>query len=163
MQSLPKIFKVFCYLSVLGSSYLASLNFSSYYNANEVDVMQKEISREIEMRFSQSLNGISEQDADKTLEMVQTDLEQNLTVPKYKKHSLFRIVGNLITMIGAYMMLRLRSFGYHLYIAGTVFLIITGFTSLGFSLMGWSFNMFYILVGFGFGIFYTINRKWLIL
>lgn len=163
MQALPKFFKIICYLSVLGSSYLASLNFSSYYNANEADEMQRQISREIEMRFTQSLIGVSEEEAEKSLKWVQADLEQNLTVPKYKKHSLFRIIGNLITMIGAYLMLRIRSMGYHLYVAGTVFLIISGFTSLGFSLMGWSFNMFYIFAGIAFTIFYTYDRRFLTL
>ena len=161
MEAIPKWFRIMCYLSVLGSSYLASLNFSSYYNANEADKMREEVSREIEIRFS-NLGNVSEEEGDRMFEMVQSDIETNLTVPKYKKHSLFRIIGNLATMLGALLMLRLKRFGYHLYVAGTLFLVFTGFAAIGLGIIGWTFNLFYIFTGIGFTIFYSYNRKLLV-
>ena len=159
MISTPKWLKIICYLSILGSSYLISLNFSSYTNANEVDNMRTEIMREIEIRFSTALATASADEKEEMIASFNADLDQNLTVPKYKRHSLFRIVGNFITLFGALLMIRLRKMGYHLYVAGTLFLVFTGFSSMGFGLMGWTFNLFYILVGLVFSLFYTRYRS----
>ena len=48
---MPRFHKLFCYLSILGASYLTALNFSSYTIAEEAERMHNEIIKGVELSF----------------------------------------------------------------------------------------------------------------
>jgi len=152
---MPRFHKLFCYLSILGASYLTALNFSSYTIAEEAERMHNEIIKGVELSFGRMTLPQQEE----AIELLKEDLDNNLTSQKYKSHSLFRIIGNFFKLLGVMMLLRLRKLGFHLFLAGSIFIIITGFITMGTGPIGWSFNMFYIIAGLIFNLFYYSNYK----
>lgn len=147
--------RIICYLTILGSAYLSSVNITSFLSDSEAETTREALKQS----FEESPVFLSDAYAEASEELLFNDLEENLTYGSYKQHALFRIIGNILKLFGGLLLLRFRKLGFHLYIASIIFLVITGFTSLGTGPIGWSFNMLYLSAGFVFGLYFLYNYK----
>lgn len=147
--------KILCYLIIIGSSYLVSINISSYLSEDEAETTRKALKES----FANSPILLSDEYADASEELLFNDLDQNLTYRSYKQHALFRVIGNILKLFGGLLLLRFRKLGFHLYLASILFLVLTGFVSLGGGPIGWSFNMLYLSSGFMYGLYFLYNYK----
>ena len=134
-------------------AFLMASNFGSYHQPAEVHVMRDGLLAELDKQAIQ--NPIVQEATDR----YKNNIETSLTEPRYKQHSLFRIIGNFILLLGVVLLRHQKMIGLHLFIAGSIFIFFTGFYTLWFGIIGWVFNLFYMLWTLGFGLYFYSKRK----
>lgn len=92
------------------------------------------------------------------IEFITTEAEAVLVPEVYQKHSLFRMVGCFIVLLGLVLLRNLKSIGYHLLVAGLIFTLFTGFYTFGLGVFGWLFNLYYMCLA-AFSIFYYTRKR----
>jgi len=93
------------------------------------------------------------------LKYVRSDINDNLKEVRFKKQSLFRIVGSFISLLGVIFLRLRKEIGLHLFLAGMLFSIFSSFYLFGFGFIGWTFNFIYLLILFGFGTYFLFQRN----
>ena len=92
------------------------------------------------------------------IEFITTEAEAVLIPEVYQKHSLYRMVGCFIVLLGLVLLRNLKSIGYHLLVAGLIFTLFTGFYTFGLGVFGWLFNLYYMCLA-AFSIFYYTRKR----
>ncbi len=150
------VYQVISILLTFIFAFLVAANFGTYHKPEEANLMKKQLLSELEKK-SGELNS-----TDPGLEFFrsfQSSIELSLTPQNYKMHSLYRIIGCFISLLGIVMLRRKKALGLHLVIAGIIFVVFTGFYVFGFTLIGWVFNILYILFGGLVSLYYYSKRE----
>jgi hypothetical protein len=158
-NKIPIFLKIVCVLSIIGSSFLTALNYSMYTSPGDIAELRENMLKETEKSVRLMTAGNNQEKIEKRLANLKKDVEQNITTAKFKLHSMYRIIGNFLTLLGAMFMLKTKKLGFHLYLAGTLFSVITGFYAFGLGTIGWSFNITYIFAGLIFIPIYLKSLK----
>lgn len=154
----PTFLTVLCILTFIASAYGIITGISGYRNANISAEMAKPMldSAQQEIRKESADNETAAKMADKVI----SGASELLDPEKIKKNSLFSILANILTLVGAYVMFQLKKYGFWIYLAGTAFGIITPILVYGAS--NWmSLGMSALAGFFGiiFAILYSLNLK----
>lgn len=97
--------------------------------------------------------------AEHLFKVMRADIKDNLKEARFEKQSLLKIIGSIVSLFGV-ILIRLRNdIGVHFFAAGMLFSIFSSFYLYGFGYVGWTFNVYYLLVLIGFGIFFMKNHN----
>ena len=129
-------------------------NYGGYSQPDEVVQLREGMLAQLQSEAAQK-NDDESMDA---INFITAEAELVLIPAIYQKHSLFRMVGSFIVLLGLILLRNLRSIGFHLLVAGVLFLVFTGFYSFGFGIFGWLFNFYYMFLG-AFSIYYYSRKK----
>jgi hypothetical protein len=136
-------------------AYLLVINYSGYTQPDTVVLQREGIITQLETEAAKQKNDTETRDA---TDYIKAEAQMVLVPDLYQKHSMYRMVGCLITLIGVVLLRNLKSLGFHLLSAGTIFLIFTGFYSFGFGIFGWLFNLLYLAIGL-FSVLYYMGKR----
>tara|TARA_B110000495_G_C22552401_1_gene334053 strand:- start:39 stop:515 length:477 start_codon:yes stop_codon:yes gene_type:complete len=130
-------------------------NFGTYSQPDDATIIKEGVLKELENRkvdFEDDDLAIS------AIESYKKDIDQRLNIHSFKKLSLYRIIGCIVMLIGVVFLRMKKSIGLHLYFAGGFFTVITGFYVMGGGILGWIFNLWYIMLLLVFGVYFFIKR-----
>ncbi|MGB0849876.1 MAG: hypothetical protein ACPGTP_01405 [Bacteroidia bacterium] len=145
-------------LTFLVAFFLAS-NLTSYQNPSQINELRETLLTDFENRMDdmQELEGAAE-----LQERYVVSIEKSLTEGNYKRASMYRFIGFIVVLFGVFVLRKKKSIGLHLFLAGMLFVVITGFYSYGMGIVGWALNIGYIIFTTVVGLFYYIRRGELI-
>lgn len=148
-------FKVFGFLALLITSFLVAVNVTAYQHPDEAIAFKEKLFLELDKQAERNrhLDGVEE-----TILSFKASIECSLTEGNYRLHSLFRIIGCIVAVIGVSFLRSRKELGLHLFSAGMLFAIFTGFYAFGFSIIGLSFNVVYFLFFLTIFFFYYTKR-----
>lgn len=111
-----RLLSFLCILTFIGSGFQLSNQFASYMTAEE----QASHPEKVVEVFSELVTDDMPESVETLMEeMLQTTLDNN-TVVRIRRYALGMILAGLFTFLGALGMWRLRKWGYHSYLAGTL-------------------------------------------
>jgi hypothetical protein len=129
-------------------------NFGTYSQPEDATIIKEGVLKELENRkvdFEDDL-------AISAIESYKKDIDQRLNIRSFKKLSLYRIIGCIVMLIGVVFLRMKKGIGLHLYFAGGFFTVIAGFHAMGGGILGWIFNLWYIMLLLVFGVYFFIKR-----
>jgi len=130
-------------------------NFGTYSQPEEANFIKEGILKELENSQGDFRD---ENFTIRGIESYKKDIDQSLNVHSFKELSLYRIMGCLVMLIGVVFLRMKKGIGLHLYFAGGFFTIITGFYAMGGGILGWIFNLWYIMLLLVFGVYFIVKR-----
>ena len=131
-------------------------NFGTYSQPDDATIIKEGVLKELENRkvdFEDDDLAIS------AIESYKKDIDQRLNIHSFKKLSLYRIIGCIVMLIVVDFFKNEKNIGLHLYFAGGFFTVITGFYAMGGGILGWIFNLWYIMLLLVFGAYFFIKRS----
>ena len=159
MNNLPAYIRVLGVVTAITTSFLVYVNWTMYQTPPDLNQFSEQTLEMLEEQYASNAQ-VTEEEITENLEMMTEQMNQYFTVPKFKQHSLFRLIGNLVVLFGAVVFLRGRVLGYHMMFAASLFLIVSGFILFGMGVIGWTFNLFYIVSPIiALPLFYRASKK----
>lgn len=156
----PKFLTVLCYLTIFASTYMI---FSAFSGLSDPESISK--------AMTQSLDGweVILQDALKSdpagqqkIDDLMDDFSFANTSSNMRDNSFFSLVSNLLTMIGAFLMLRLKKNGLRLYILGCIIAVVAPLLVFGSdNILGFSLGLMSGLSGALFILLYALKIKYM--
>jgi hypothetical protein len=90
------------------------------------------------------------------------DIASSNTSSNMRDNSFFSLVSNLLTLIGAFLMLRLKKNGFHLYVLGCIIAVVAPLLVFGSdNIMGFSLALMAGLSGALFTLLYALKMKYM--
>jgi hypothetical protein len=90
------------------------------------------------------------------------DIAASNTSSNMRDNSFFSLVSNLLTFIGAFLMLRLKKNGFRLYVLGCVIAVVAPVLVFGSdNIMGFSLALMAVLSGALFVLLYALKMKYM--
>jgi hypothetical protein len=143
----------------IGLTFFLSLltvnNFSSYSSSGEIDKAKKSIIESLEVEKDKNE---SDELFGKVIDSYIEDINVSLTEIRFRQHSLFRIIGCLVALIGVVLLRLRKTLGLHFFVAGMIFCLFTGFFTLGIGIIGWLLNALYFIILLAFGLYFFFKR-----
>ncbi|PCJ62791.1 MAG: hypothetical protein COA58_16645 [Bacteroidetes bacterium] len=151
-----KTYKYICIGLTFFLAFLTVNNVGSYSSSENVPTMRESIISGLEEQAE-----LYESDPKMTeaFEAYILSIEESLTERRFRQHSLFRIIGCLLSLVGVVFLRLHKTIGLHLFVAGMIFSIFTGFYTLGIGIMGWVLNILYAVLLLTFGLYFFSKRK----
>ena len=129
-------------------------NYGGYSQPEEVVQLREGMIAQLQSEAAKN----NDEESLSAIDFITAEAELVLVPDIYQKHSLYRMVGSFIVLLGLMLLRNLKSIGFHLLVAGMLFLVFTGFYSFGFGIFGWLFNLYYMTLG-GFSMFYYSRKR----
>ncbi|MBM3444142.1 MAG: hypothetical protein FJX83_04060 [Bacteroidetes bacterium] len=156
--SVPWFLRLLCYLTIFGSTYFMFSAISGLFSPEEVSKTMDQAMQSWMTIFEPALK--SDPKAEKDFEAILEDISFANSVSNIRDYSFFSLVANGLTMIGAFLMLRLRKNGFRLYLLGTLIGIISPLLVFGSdNFLGFSYAFMGAIMGILFGILYALKMK----
>jgi hypothetical protein len=156
----PKILTVLCYLTMFASSWIVINSLTALMNPEQVSLAFSKELKKIEVQFEEMFK----QDpvaADRVQDLISATAISNSS-SNMRDHSLFSLISNILTFLGASLMLRLKRNGFRLYLFGTVLGAITPLLVFGTTnLLGLAYAIYAGFFGLLFIILYASKLKYL--
>ncbi len=156
----PKILTVLCYLTMFASSWIVINSLTALMNPEQVSLAFSKELKKIEVQFEEMFK----QDpvaADRVQDLISATAISNSS-SNMRDHSLFSLISNILTFLGASLMLRLKRNGFRLYLFGTVLGAITPLLVFGTTnLLGLAYAIYAGFFGLLFLILYASKLKYL--
>jgi hypothetical protein len=90
------------------------------------------------------------------------DIASSNTSSNMRDNSFFSLVSNLLTLIGAFLMLRLKKNGFHLYVLGCIIAVVAPLLVFGSdNIMGFSLALMAGMSGALFTLLYALKMKYM--
>ena len=154
----PRILTVLCYLTMFASSWIMINSLTALMNPEQVSLAFSKELHNMEVQFDE----IFKQDpitSDRVEQLIASTAAAN-TSSNMRDHSLFALISNVLTFIGASLMLRLKRNGFRIYLFGTLLGIVTPLLVFGTSnLLGLAYTIFAGFFGLLFTILYASKLK----
>lgn len=145
--------------TMIVTSFLLVANWSFYRSPMDLAEFRESMLSELERQY-EITGSVPEEEKEETLNKIHDDIDRHLTLSRFASHSLYRVIGNLLVLIGALLFRRMPQNGFRIMLVGSILTIATGFIFFGTSFIGWSFNLFYILsASIVMPIFFIFQRK----
>jgi hypothetical protein len=97
-----------------------------------------------------------------SMENVLSDVYAANSTSNMRDYSFFNLICNLLTLLGARMMLKLRKNGFRLYFLGILISIVSPLLVFGIeNLLGQAFALYYAVSGGIFSILYALKIKYM--
>ena len=149
---------VLCILTFIGSGIgiiQSTLNYFKAGDSAEEAAMAEEI-------FEDTLDEMEDSGADQSsisfAEALMSDISETLTTQNVKNLSLIKLLANMLTLLGGFLMFRLRKAGFYTYLGGIVIWIAAPLMIIG-GILGSVLAGTYAFVGLIFIIMYATNMK----
>jgi len=121
--SRPKFLTILCYLTMFASSWIMINSLTALMNPEQVSIAFSKELQKIEVQFEEMFK----QDpvaSDRVQDLIRATAIANSS-SNMRDHSLFSLISNILTFLGASLMLRLKRNGFRLYLFGTILGAIT--------------------------------------
>ena len=158
----PTLLTVLCILTFIGSAWLIVSNVWSYSTA----------SQSARMFSSAGLNRMNDSTLQKDSvlkgdrknrspfgEKMMLSLSKMLTAENIRKSAIANIISGFFTLLGAFLMWRLRRNGFYLYVAGVIIGLLVPFYLYGNNLLAIGVSSFSSFFGLVFIALYALNLK----
>jgi len=137
----PRFLTILCYLTLFASSYMM---LSAVAGLSDPEELTKTLNKSMEnwdTVFSQAME--ADPKGKEQFEKAMEDICFANTRSNMRDYSFFSLVSNLLTLIGAVLMLRLKKNGFRLYVLGCIIGVISPMIVFGAgNLLGLSYAMF---------------------
>ena len=156
----PRFLTFLCYLSIFGSSWVMMQSISSLSNPEQVSLEFAKNLGHLQVQFEAAFQ--KDPAAGEQVEKLISNAAASNTSSNIRDHSFFSVVSNLLTLLGAMLMLRLRKNGFRLYLLGTLIGIIAPLLVFGSgNLMGLAFAIYGGIFGLLFVLLYSFKLKYM--
>jgi hypothetical protein len=156
----PRLLTVLCYLTMFASSWIMINSLTALMNPEQVSLAFSKELQKIEGQFEQMFKQdpvASERVQDLITSTAVVNSSSNM-----RDHSLFSLISNVLTFLGASLMLRLKRNGFRLYFFGTVLGVVTPLLVFGTTnLLGLAYSVYAGFFGLIFTILYASKLKYL--
>lgn len=156
----PRFLTFLCYLTLFASSYMMLSAISGLSNPEELSKTLNQSMENWETVFSQALK--EDPKGRVQFEQAMEEIAFANTRSNMRDNSFFSLISNLLTLIGAVLMLRLRKNGFRLYVLGCIIGVVAPIIVFGSgNFLGASYAM---LSGFSSGLFillYAFKLKYM--
>ncbi|MFM1963374.1 MAG: hypothetical protein RLZZ172_2219 [Bacteroidota bacterium] len=156
----PRFLTFLCYLTIFASVYMMFSSFSGFFNPEALTksttlamenwelAVEKMIQRDPQLKSS--------------MDRMLADVYNANTNSNMRDYSFFNAICNLLTLIGAMLMLKLRRNGFRLYLLGILISFISPLLVFGTdNLLGQAFSVYYALSGGIFVLLYAFKIKFM--
>ena len=158
--TIPTILRFLCYLTMFGSIYMVLTSISGLSNPEAVSQAMNKSIGEFQNFFQQSLG--KDPASEEKFEEIMRDLSYANTAGNMRDNSFFILISNVLTLSGAWLMLRLRKKGFHLYFLGNIIGVIAPLLVFGSdNFLGLSYAWFTAITGGLFVILYALKIKYM--
>lgn len=157
---LPRFLRFLCYLTIFGSIYMLLSSISGLFQPAEIS---QSLSKSIDIwqPFLQQTM-MKDPASEQKLVEIMSDLNAANTTRNMRDHSFFILISNLLTLIGAWFMLRLKRKGFHFYLLGNLIGIIAPLLVFGSNnFLGISHATFTTAIGGLFTLLYALKIKYM--
>jgi uncharacterized protein YutD len=155
----PKSLTVLCYLTIFASMFMILSSFGGIFNPEEQTKRTEELLNEYDALVSQSSRD------EKSLEEFQKGLKSislSNTTSNTHDYSVFTLIFNVLTLSGAFLMLRLKKNGFRLYVLGNIIAVVSALLVYGSgSWLGISYAVYHAFTGFIFVLLYALKMKYM--
>ena len=155
-----RFLKIICYLTIFGSIYMIFTSVSAISSPETVTQAMTKSMESWQDIFQKSMQ--SDPQAEQKFEEILTDLSNANTSSNMRDNSFFSMISNLLTLIGAWMMLRLRKKGFHFYLLGNIIAVVAPLLVFGSdNFLGFSYAIFAGMTGGLFTVLYALKIKYM--
>jgi hypothetical protein len=155
----PDFLTILCVLTFIGSSWGILSGLSNYNNA---DVMAEMSRKMIEEQKEQAMDKAVTAGQKSFMEKMFSGANELMDTVKVKQNSLFSIMSNVLTLVGAFLMFRLKKTGFGIYVLGIAVFIAAPLVIFGVGNIFGLFMTFMLgLIGVVFVILYRLNIKYM--
>ncbi|MDB4161032.1 hypothetical protein N9772_01530 [Bacteroidia bacterium] len=134
-------------------------NYSGYTNANKDSELLR---ADLKTAFSQQQLAYEDvPEMQSRFEGFNEQLENKLVPNVYRQKSLYRLIGCIVSLFGIALLRNGKFIGFHLFLGGMAVGILAAFYTFGFGMIGWLFNVTYILFTAAVSIYYYTKKKYL--
>jgi hypothetical protein len=156
----PKFLTVLCYLTIFASSYMMLSALSGLSNPEELTKALDKSMDSWQSVFDQALE--SDPKGREQFENAMMDVAAANTSSNMRDNSFFSLVSNLLTMLGAFLMLRLKKNGFRLYVLGCVIGVVAPVLVFGSgNFLGMSYAMLSGISSALFILLYALKMKYM--
>lgn len=131
-------------------------NYGSYSQPEDATSIKEGILKELDNTQD---NFVADDPTVAVVETYKKDIEESLSIYSFRQLSLYRMVGCLVMLIGVTFLRLRKSVGLHLFFAGGIFTLASGFYAMGMGILGWIFSLWYIFIIATFGFYFFTKRK----
>lgn len=154
----PTFLTVLCILTFIGSGYGIVDSVIDYFGADKAEQIVSQIDDTMDDAMEEMGESEEGEKAEELMESILGDAMSSLTAENIRTQSVFSLISNLLTLLGALLMWRLSKKGFFLYIAGIVILILSPLIILD-GIMGLAAAGMIGFIGVIFIVLYGINLK----
>jgi len=160
IQPVPKFLRLICYLTIFGSIYMMFTALSSISNPDTVSQAMAKSIDDWQDVFQKSMQ--ADAAAEQKFEEIVADISNANSSRNIRDHSFFSLISNILTLIGAWLMLRLKRKGFHFYLIGNLIAVIAPLLVFGSdNFLGFSYALFAGVTGGLFTILYALKIKYM--
>ena len=151
----PRFLTILCYLTLFASSYMLLSAISGLSNPEELTKALDKSMESWDTVFNQALQ--ADPKGKEQFEQAMEDVSFANTSSNMRDNSFFSMISNLLTLIGAVLMLRLKKNGFRLYVLGCIIGVVApvivfgsgNFLGLSYAMLsGFSSALFILLYAF---------------
>ena len=151
----PRFLTILCYLTLFASSYMLLSAISGLSNPEELTKSLDKSMESWDTVFNQALE--ADPKGKEQFEQAMEDVSFANTSANMRDNSFFSLIANLLTLIGAVLMLRLKKNGFRLYVLGCIIGVVApvivfgsgNFLGLSYAMLsGFSSVLFILLYAF---------------
>lgn len=154
----PTLLTILCYLTLFSSSLSIMQAFTTMGNPEQESIAFRKKFQEMQVQFEDAFKR-DPKTADQVIAMFEQVDEAN-TSSNLRDNSIFSLISNLLTLIGAMLMLRLKRTGFKFYVLGTLIGIVSPMVVFGgANLLGLSFAIYLTIIGAIFIPMYAFKLK----
>jgi hypothetical protein len=156
----PRFLAILCYLSIFGSSWVMMQSIASLSNPEQISIEFTKNLEQLHLQFESAFQ--KDPAAGEQVQKLIANAASTNTASNMRDHSFFSMVSNLLTLLGAMLMLRLKKNGFRLYLLGTLIGIIAPLLVFGSgNLMGLAFAIYGGIFGLLFVLLYFFKLKYM--
>jgi hypothetical protein len=155
----PTFLTVLCILTFIGSGWGIFDSTIDYFMANSVDGFMETFDEQMDEAIEDiESNSDLDEDQQKTIIGLIESIGDSLTEENIRASSVVSLVSDILTLLGAIFMWRLRKLGYWVYILGWALLIV-GMAVIFPGILGIAMAAGFGFLGVLFSILYGVNLK----
>lgn len=154
----PWFLTLLCYLTIFASSYMLVSSFSALSDLDQATQLLSQSLDEASVLFEGAL--ASDPAAAARVEEALAQIEAGNTRSNMRDHHVFNMINNLLTLLGASLMLRLKKRGFHLYVLGNLIGVAAPLLVFGAgNFLGFAFSFSTAFFGGLFTLLYALKIK----
>ncbi|MEY3432423.1 MAG: hypothetical protein RL131_359, partial [Bacteroidota bacterium] len=150
----PRFLTFLCYLTMFASTYMI---FSSIGGIADPEAVTRQMNDALS-NYEEIINGSQPQneEVEKAMEKIISDISSAIGTSSVKENNIFTLIINTLSLIGAWLMLRLRKIGFHFYLVSNLLAVAAPLLVFGSgNILGYSLAIYYGVTGLLFVILYA--------
>lgn len=155
-----KSYKIIGVILTFVLAFMTVSNYSGYANAEEESTLLRE---QLSVAFEQQQEAYEDvPEMQSVVDGFIEHIDTKLVPYVYRQKSLYRLVGCIVALLGIALLRSEKFIGFHLFLGGMLIGIIAVFYMFGFGVLGWIFNVTYVVFTTAVATYYFTKRKELI-